>query len=287
MLQVVIDELRLRRKLVILDIARESGKMVRTCREFRITRSTYIEWKMKYEQDGKEGLIRKKPITRIHPKLKQEVIDKIINLRTTYHFDPQRITWNLYRNHGIKTSCSTVYRTLLRQGMRRLPKTTPYRAIHTKRFAKTAPGHHIQVDVKFIWLKTKDGAKKRRILYTAIVDTIRRKALRIFKRHTQKNTIEFVDYVLEKFPFPIHTIRTDRGHEFQAQFHWHVEDLGIRHVYIKPRSPQLNGKIERSHHTDKDEFYQLLTCTNDGDLNKNLTEWEIFYNFYRPHGAFD
>ena len=91
----------------------------------------------------------------------------------------------------------------------------------------------------------------------------------------------------ENFLFRIHTIRTDRGHEFQAQFHWHVEDKGMRHVYIKPRSPQLNGKGERSHRSDKDEFYQLLTYTDDVDLNKKLAEWERFYNFDRPHGAFN
>lgn len=118
-------------------------------------------------------------------------------------------------------------------------------------------------------------------------DATRIRALKIHKRHTQKNAIEFVDYVIEKFPFRIHTIRTDRGHEFQAQFHWHVEDLGIRHVYIKPRSPQLNGKVERSHRTDNEEFYQLLTYTDDVDLNKKLTDWENFNNFLRPHGAFD
>ena len=49
--------------------------------------------------------------------------------------------------------------------------------------------------------------------------------------------------VVDKFPFRIHTIRTDRGHEFQALFHWYVEDQGMQHVYIKPRSPQLNGKV--------------------------------------------
>jgi transposase InsO family protein len=38
-------------------------------------------------------------------------------------------------------------------------------------------------------------------------------------------------------------IRTDRGHDFQAFFHWHVADLGMEHVYIKPRTPQLNGKV--------------------------------------------
>jgi transposase InsO family protein len=69
--------------------------------------------------------------------------------------------------------------------------------------------------------------------------------------------------VVKKFPFRIRTIRTDRGHEFQALFHWHVADLGMEHVYIKPRTPQLNGKVERSHRTDKDEFYQLLTYRDD------------------------
>lgn len=56
--------------------------------------------------------------------------------------------------------------------------------------------------------------------------------------------------------------------------------------FIKPRSPQLNGKVERSHRTDQDEFYQLLTYTDDVDLNKKLKAWEQFYNFNRPHASF-
>jgi transposase InsO family protein len=110
--------------------------------------------------------------------------------------------------------------------------------------------------------------------------------LKIYKRHTQQNAIDFMNYVMDKFPFRIHTIRTDRGHEFQALFHWHVEEQGMQHVYIKPRSPQLNGKVERSHRTDKDEFYQLLTYTDDIDLNHKLAQWENFYNDHRPHTAF-
>jgi hypothetical protein len=31
-------------------------------------------------------------------------------------------------------------------------------------------------------------------------------------------------------PFRIREVRMDNGHEFQAQFDWHVEDLGIRHA---------------------------------------------------------
>jgi len=84
-----------------------------------------------------------------------------------------------------------------------------------------------------------------------------------------------------------HTVRTDRGHEWQGHFHWHVKDKGIRHVYIKPRSPQLNGKVGRSHRSHQEEFYQLLAYTDDVDLNKKLVEWENFYNYNRPHGAFN
>ena len=72
---------------------------------------------------------------------------------------------------------------------------------------------------------------------------------------------------------------------FQAQFHWHLADHGIRHVYIKARTPQLNGKVERSHGTDKQAVYQLLTYTGDVDLNEKLVEWENCYNYQRPHGA--
>ena len=93
----------------------------------------------------------------------------------------------------------------------------------------------------------------------AIDDATRVRALKVYNRHTQANAILFIDYVIKSFPFRIREVRTDNGHEFQAKFHWHVEDQGIRHAYIKPRSPQLNGKVERSHRTDQEEFYQLLT----------------------------
>lgn len=39
--------------------------------------------------------------------------------------------------------------------------------------------------------------------------------------------------------------------------------------------------------TDKREFYQLLTYTDDVDLNEKLKAWEDFYNFSRPNGSFN
>ncbi len=274
-------------KWTVLQFAKGNRTDAKAYRDFNIPKSTFYGWKRAFEKEGKAGLARKKPIAHNHPRsLKQEVVDQILELRQTYKLGPERITWYLERYHGIKTSVSSVYRTLVRNGMRRLPKSSPRRAIHTRRYAKEVPGHHIQVDVKFVSLRNFDGHRVRRFQYTAIDDATRIRAMKIYPRHNQQNAIKFIDYVIEKFPFRIHTIRTDRGHEFQAQFHWHVEDKGIRHVYIKHRSPQLNGKVERSHRTDQEEFYQLLTYTDDVDLNKKLAEWERFYNLDRPHGAF-
>jgi transposase InsO family protein len=45
-------------------------------------------------------------------------------------------------------------------------------------------------------------------------------------------------------------------------------------------------RIERAHRSDQQEFYQLLSYKEDVDLAEKLDEWERFYNFARPHGAF-
>ena len=276
-----------RYKRLVLELAEGLGSDVKAYREFNVSKSTFYEWRKTFRKEGAAGLIPKKPIAKSHPRqLSLGTVEKIIELRKTYHLGPERITWYLERYHGIQTSCSTVFRTLGRHGLKRLPKNADRRALHTRRYSKGVPGHHVQVDVKFVTLKTAEGKSIRRFQYTAIDDATRVRALRIFNRHNQAHAIKFIDYVIEKFPFRIHTIRTDRGHEFQAQFHWHVEDKGMRHVYIKPRTPQLNGKVERSHRSDQEEFYQLLTYTDDVDLNQKLEQWERYYNYDRPHGAF-
>jgi transposase InsO family protein len=277
-----------KKRKVVLEFAREYGKDSEAYQLFDVAHSTSYRWKKAYEAEGEAGLRRKKPVARHHPRqVSAEVIEKVVYLRQTYHLGPQRIAWYVERYHGAKVSCASVYRTLRRQGLSRLPKKVGRRAVHTHRYARQIPGHHVQVDVKFVTLKDPAGKPARRIQYTAIDDATRIRALKIYQRHNQTNAISFLDYVLEKFPFRIQTIRTDRGHEFQAQFHWHVEDKGIRHVHIKPRSPQLNGKVERSHRSYGEEFYQLLSYTDDVDLNRKLAEWEHFYNFNRPHGAHD
>jgi transposase InsO family protein len=100
--------------------------------------------------------------------------------------------------------------------------------------------------------------------------------LKIYERNNQKNACDFVDYVLSRLPFRVQAIQTDNGPEFGIQFHWHVQDLNIARIYIKSRAPRLNGKVERSHRIDEEEFYRLLegvVIEDVGGFNRKLQEW--------------
>jgi transposase InsO family protein len=272
-------------KKMVLSYAEMCGSDKKAIDLFQVSKSTYYHWKKKYKKGGYKELIRQTPDRSKDPRcVPEETIELVLKLRKEQKIGSKRIVWYLERYHGVTVSESSVTRILTKHGMARLKPGTPKRRLHSKRYNKKSPGHHVRIDVKiniFIW----EGRKIKRFQYTAIDDATRIRALKIYDRHTQANAIDFVDYVIKLFPFRINNIRTDNGHEFQAKFHWHVEDLGMKHSYIKPGTPQLNGKVERSHRTDRKEFYQLLEYTNDVDLNRKLKDWETFYNYHRPHGA--
>ena len=278
------------RRLAIIRHAEEvTGSVAKTCRYYGISRQVFYKWKSRYDSEGEGGLRdrSKRPLN--SPRAtKTEVVGKIIYLRQNYHFGPLKISMYLKRYHDIEISSSGVWRILKRLDMNRLPSSQRHKrhAGRWKRYEKPQPGHEIQVDVKFI---APIGGKKRRYYqFTAIDDCTRLRVLRIYDRLNQKTAIQFIDYVLEKLPFHVESIQTDNGAEFQAQFHWHVLDRGIRHIYIRPLTPRLNGKVERSHRIDGEEFYRRLdgVVIDTAELfNERLQEWENFYNYDRPHGS--
>ncbi|MEM2914703.1 MAG: integrase core domain-containing protein [Candidatus Bathyarchaeia archaeon] len=76
--------------------------------------------------------------------------------------------------------------------------------------------------------------------------------------------------------------------EFGLQFQRYFLDKGIEHRYIKPHTPRLNGKVERSHRIDEEEFYCMLqgvVIDNSKLFNEKLQAWKNFYNFQRQNGS--
>lgn len=73
-----------------------------------------------------------------------------------------------------------------------------------------------------------------------------------------------------------------------AEFEQACAEYGIRLFVLPPRSPKLNGRVERAHRTHLDEFYAVFAPEGDLEsLNKNLRSWEWVYNNIRPHRALD
>ena len=174
------DQRESRRKLRVLEQAEKIGDVSKTCRYFGIGRASFYRWRKAYQERGEASLINAKPIPKWHAnRTAPEIEEKVLHLRRKYHLGPIRIVWYLERYHGIRISDAGVYRILRRNGLNRLPRGTRVRKIHTKRTAKQVPGHHIQMDVKFLTLKGKRGQMIRRFQYTAIDDATRVRALKI------------------------------------------------------------------------------------------------------------
>jgi hypothetical protein len=71
-------------------------------------------------------------------------------------------------------------------GLNRLPRNAKTRTIKSvHRYEKQIPGHHVQVDVKFLKLHNRKGKEVKRFQYTAIDDAARIRAMKIYRKHAQ------------------------------------------------------------------------------------------------------
>ena len=269
-----------------------TGNVSLTCRYFGITRQAYYIWLRRYQEHGLEGLRDRSRRPHVSPNAtKAEVIGKIVYLRQTLPLrtaQDRDVSQALPRHRDLTLGDLADPEAPGHEPAARLPALpTPRRSVEALREAPARPPGADRREVH----RSAAGLAKKHYQFTAIDDCTRIRVLRIYDRLNQKTAIQFVDYVLEKLPFKVEVIQTDNGAEFQSQFHYHVLDAGIGHVYIKPATPRLNGKVERSHRIDQEEFYRMLegVVIDDTELfNDRLQEWERLLQLqpapWRPRG---
>lgn len=89
----------------------------------------------------------------------------------------------------------------------------------------------------------------------------------------------------ERFSVLIHTVQTDNGSEFLGEFHTHLLSLHLIHEFIYPRSPKINGIVERFNRTVQEECIthsEELFIDYD-QFEEKLAQYLIWYNTKRPH----
>ena len=146
------------------------------------------------------------------------------------------------------------------------------------------PGDLVQVDTldvrPFPWVTLKQ--------FTARDVVSRWDVLEARRRATAVTAKEFIETLERRMPFKVKAIQVDGGSEFYSEFEEECQRRSIQLFVLPPKSPKLNGAVERAHRTHTEEFYEVSECSwNVGELNRELREWEYVYNCVRPHQALD
>ena len=110
--------------------------------------------------------------------------------------------------------------------------------------------------------------------YTVIDEASRERFIYPYKEQSSYSTIDFVKRAIVYFGYKPEIIQTDNGQEFTYTMKTDkthpldslLNELGITHKLIKPRTPRHNGKVERSHRNDQQRFYSYLSFYSYDDL---------------------
>ncbi len=269
------DEVK--RRLTWIKLYEDTGDAGLVCRRCGISRPTLRKWLRRYAEHGLEGLESRsrRPHRRPNQKVFAQEEGWILALRRERKLGARRIQHELRRVYACSLSLETIHKVLARHPTP--PVRRPKRPLVPKRYNMRLPGERAQMDT----LKLAPGLYQ----YTFVDDCSRFLVAALYPRRTAAHTLEFLDHVLDHVPFPIQRLQTDNGTEFLA---YKVRDrlfaLRIKHRPIPPRTPHLNGKVERAQKTVLDEFYATTSLTSV-TLADDLEDWLDDYNYSRVHGS--
>ena len=261
--------------------------------KFKMHRKTIYRWREKYDGTAK-SLLNKSRRPHSHPRQHtEEEIKKIKDYKYKNKETGLVVMWVKLRRAGYKRSITSLYRVMQRLGIyQKTPsKKKEYEAKPYQQM--TYPGERVQIDVKYVPLscmtkeiKEIDG---RYYQYTAIDEYTRQRVLWASKEHSTYASTEFLKVVQKKLKYKIECIQTDNGFEFtnrlnsqetkkKTMFEKALEERGIEHKLIKPKTPRHNGKVERSHRKDQERFYYKKVFCSFEDFKNRLKYWEKEYN---------
>jgi putative transposase len=141
-------------------------------------------------------------------------------------------------------------------GSRRALRSHPYAIRKPKQYAVSQPGDLVEVDT--LDVRRLPGMVFKQFTARDVVS--RWDVIQAHTRATAATAAQFLDTLLHRMPFPIRAVHVDGGSEFAAEFETACQQRGLRWFVLPPRSPKLNGAVERANRTHTEEFYQVTLC---------------------------
>lgn len=267
------------------------------CETFGISRATLYRWIQRFDPKDLTSLKERsrRPRRLRKPTWSHDLIMEVKALRRQYPRWGKEKLAALLAARGRDASVSTVGRILkylkkrgdiveprrraisAKKRMRR-----PYAVRKPKEYIPVRPGDLVQIDT--LDIRPVAGVVLKQFTARDVIS--KWDVLEARYRATARTAKEFIDTLQRRMPFPIKAIQVDGDSAFYAEFEIACREKGIQLFVLPPRSPKLNGSVERANRTHTEEFYEVHDCSwTIPELNKQLLGWEHVYNCIRPHHA--
>ena len=264
---------------------------------FQRSRATIYRWIRRYDPDDLRTLRprSRRPKTTRKRQWTAAQEAAVLRIRTAHPRYGKRRIRILLAREGMALSASAIGRILTSLRKRtllieprsvRMRRPRPHRP-HAVRVPKekrhpTNPGELIQLDT--VHVHPEPGVERRQ--FTAVDVVSRYGVFGVRSRATAGTAAAFLEEIVARMPFAVRAIQVDGGSEFMVEFELACQAKGIAVYVLPPRSPKLNGRVERLNGTSRREFWECY----DGDLDlptlrSKLRAFEEPYNTERPHQA--
>ena len=277
---------------------RDKGLTSMECSQvLQAPRATIYRWRGRWKRSGPGGLEdgSRAPKKCRQPTWSTELSHAVLELREQYGWGKDKLVI-LLRRGGWHVSTSMVGRILssLKQrgillepprrpvsATRRRPRR-PYAIRKPRDYQACQPGDIVQVDT--LDLRPLPGVVLKQFTARDVVS--RWDVVEVYSVATARTASNFLAGLQERSPFPLRAIQVDGGSEFMAQFEAACQESALHLFVLPPRSPKLNGHVERAQRTHTEEFWERYEGELDlPTVRPALRAWEHLYNTFRPHQA--
>jgi transposase len=274
----------------ILPIYNREVKIVDVVKVCPHSQRTLERWLKRYREEGERGLESRSTRPKSHSKETPiRIKERIIELRKEKKVCALKLKWQLEKE-GIRIHRNTIQRIIKKEGLVRKYRVRKLTYKYVRIPLRT--GELVEVDIKYVPGRV---AGKKYYQFTAIDCASRWRYLKVYRDYSNFHSVEFLKELVSIAPFRIRAVKTDNGCNFTNRYvgymkssdplnpRLHLFDIvcqryNIIHYLIDPGKPAQNGKVERSHRTDQEMFYDRNTFKNLNELEKKIQRWNMEYN---------
>lgn len=283
-----------RRVQMLLDWESCAFSVTELGRRYGVSRDTVYLWTLRRESGALDWFVDRSHAPRSRPhRTPAALVEPILAMKRRFpHFGPKKVKarLDLEQPRVAWPAASTIGAYLKAAGLVE-PRPRRRRALDQGRTSSLAQGPNAEWACDFKgWFRTRDGSRCDPLTLT---DTYSRY---LIETKITAQTIEGVrpvfEQVFREHGLPL-AIRSDNGSPFGSSAAggltrlsaWWLR-LGVQPHFIRPASPQENGRHERMHRTLKQETAHPPAAS----LTEQQTRFDAFrthYNHLRPHEALD